>query len=284
MRHLSFTQLMTYIRCPEHYLFRYKLGMQRLPRKVLKHGFALHETFAYHFDQKKKDGKGLNAKEAKEFFVEVFRSALEDYALELEEAWHLLSKEYLLKEKEADVGEMLELGMKGIDVYFKEMNPKIKPNLIEASFSIPLQKGIRLIGNIDLTDTKDVIHEMKTTRKSPNMQDIRNDAQLAIYQLGFQSLTKKLPKGISKDYIVMSKKDPKIVRFQVARPFLDRQAVLGTIHSILSAVQNNIFYCLHPAESWICSKEWCGYYGLHKELRTLGLQRFIAKYTKYKRR
>src|SRR3989338_8025545 len=103
--HLSFTQLMTYIRCPEHYLFRYSLGMQRLPRKVLKHGFALHETFAYHFDQKKKDGKG-------------------------------------------------------IDVYFRELNPKIKPDLVEAAFSIPIQKGLELIGKIDLTDTKDVIHEM----------------------------------------------------------------------------------------------------------------------------
>ncbi|MDP2664617.1 MAG: PD-(D/E)XK nuclease family protein [bacterium] len=282
--HLSFTQLMTYIRCPEHYLFRYKLGMQRLPRKVLKHGFALHETFAYHFDQKKKDGKGLKPKEAKEFFVEAFSSALEDYALELVEAKSMLSKEYLAKEKGADVGEMLDLGMKGIDVYFKELNPKINPDLVEADFSIPVVKGVQLIGKIDLTDTKDVIHEMKTTRKSPNKQDIRSDAQLAIYQLGFQSLTKRLPKGISKDYIVMSKKDPKIVRFQVARPFLDRKAVLGTVVSILSAMRNNIFYCLHPAESWICSKEWCGYYGMHKELRALGLQKFIVKYTKKRNR
>lgn len=280
MKHLSFTQLMTYIRCPEHYLFRYKLDLPRLPRKVLKHGFALHETFAYHFDQKKKDGKGLKPKEAQEFFADVFQSGLEDYEQELHDAKFLLSKEYLLKEKSVDVSELFDTGAKGIAVYFKEMNPKIKPALVEAAFSIPIQKDIELIGQIDLTDTKDVIHEMKTTRKSPNMQDIRSDAQLAIYQLGFQTLTKRLPKGISKDYIVLSKKDPKIVRFQVSRPFLDRKAVLGTVVSILSAMKNNIFYCLHPAESWICSKEWCGYWSVHKELRKLGLQRFIQKYSK----
>ncbi|MDO8577513.1 MAG: PD-(D/E)XK nuclease family protein [Candidatus Wildermuthbacteria bacterium] len=254
--------------------------MQRLPRKVLKHGFALHETFAYHFDQKKRDGKGLKLKEAQEFFADVFQSGLEDYGQELQDARFLLSKEYLAKEKEVDVGELLSTGAKGIEVYLKEMDPKISPDLVEADFSIPVVKGVQLIGKIDLTDTKDVIHEMKTTRKSPNKQDIRSDAQLAIYQLGFQSITKRLPKGISKDYIVMSKKDPKIVRFQVARPFLDRKAVLGTVVSILSAMRNNIFYCLHPAESWICSKEWCGYYGMHKELRKLGLQRFIQKYSK----
>src|SRR3989338_2812719 len=114
MRHLSFTQLMTYIRCPEHYLFRYKLGMQRLPRKVLKHGFALHETFAYHFDQKKKDGKGLKLKEAQEFFADVFQSGLEDYEQELQDAKSLLSKEYLVKEREVDIEELLSTGAKGI--------------------------------------------------------------------------------------------------------------------------------------------------------------------------
>ena len=50
-------------------MFRYKLGIKRNPRKALKHGLALHETLAYHFDQKKKDGKGLKIGEAKEFFV-----------------------------------------------------------------------------------------------------------------------------------------------------------------------------------------------------------------------
>ena len=77
MKHVSFTQLMTYVRCPEHYLFRYVLGMKRPPRKVMKHGFALHETLAEHFDQKKQDSKGLKPQEAKEFFVDTFKSAME---------------------------------------------------------------------------------------------------------------------------------------------------------------------------------------------------------------
>src|SRR3990167_1290758 len=66
MKQVSFTQLMTYIRCPEHYLFRYILGIRRQPRKVFKRGFALHETLQYHFEEKKKDGKGISLAEAKE--------------------------------------------------------------------------------------------------------------------------------------------------------------------------------------------------------------------------
>ena len=83
---VSFSQLMTYIRCPEHYLFSYVLGIKRQPRKVFKRGFALHETLEYHFQQKKIDGKGISVLEAKEFFVHSFQEALEDYKQELAEA------------------------------------------------------------------------------------------------------------------------------------------------------------------------------------------------------
>jgi len=280
MKQVSFSQLMTYVRCPEHWLFRYKLGLKRSPKKILKHGFALHETFAYHFDQKKKDGKGLKPGDAKEFFVDVFLRGMEDYKEELAATRPHLTREYLKKEREVDVNELLDLGMRGIEVYYKKLNSYIKPDLVEEAFEFPASKEIKVIGRIDLTDKNGVIHELKTTRKSPNMQDIRSDPQLAIYQLGYHSIKKKYPKAISKDYIVLSKKDSRIVRFRVARPFLDRLTILRNINTIMDATRHNIFYCMHPAESWLCSKEWCGYYTLHQELKKLGLQKFMAKYSK----
>ncbi|MDP4007292.1 MAG: PD-(D/E)XK nuclease family protein [bacterium] len=280
MRQVSFSQLMTYVRCPEHWLFRYKFGLKRSPKKVFKHGFALHETLAYHFDQKKKDGKGIPVAEAKEFFVGAFQNALEDYVIELEAARPFLTREYLSKEKGMKVEDLVESGLKGIEVYYKKLNQYIKPDLVEEAFEFPAGKGIKVVGRIDMTDKQGVIHELKTTRKSPNKQDIRVDPQLAIYQLGYHSITGKYPKAISKDYIVLSKKDSKIVRFQVARPFVDRATILRNVNAIMEAANRNIFYCLHPAESWLCSKEWCGYYTLHQELKKLGLQKFMAKYTK----
>src|SRR3989344_5351456 len=119
MKQMSYSQLMTYVRCPEHWLFRYKLGIKRQPRKVFKHGFALHETLQYHFEQKKEDGKGISLDEAKEFFLDSFESALEDYKQELQEAQPYLTREYLAKEKRMDVGGMIDTGMKGLEVYFK---------------------------------------------------------------------------------------------------------------------------------------------------------------------
>lgn len=275
---MSFTQLMTYVRCPEHFLFRYLLGIKRPPGKAMKHGFALHETFAYHFEQKKRDSKGLKVRDAKEFFVEVFRNALDEYEIEMEETKSLITKEFLLKEKEIDVNQLVATGLRGIDVYFKEMNPKMFPDLVEEPFAIPAGNNLQLVGKIDMTDRKGVIHELKTTRRMPNAQDIQLDQQLAIYQLAYQSLKGKLPKGITKDYIVFSKRDAKIVQFKSLKPFFDKNVVLRNVGTIMEAVRRNIFYCIHPAESWVCSKEWCGYYKMHQELKKLDLPKFIQKH------
>ena len=280
MKHVSFSQLMTYIRCPEHWLFRYKLGLKRSPKKVFKHGFALHEALAYHFEQKKQDGKGIKPEEAKEFFVTVLTSGLEDYKEELAQARPFLTREYLSKEKQVKVADLVETGMRGLEVYYKQLNAHIFPDLVEEAFEFPVGKSIKLVGRMDLTDKNGVIHELKTTRRSPNMQDIRCDPQLAIYQLGYHSIKKKYPKALSKDYIVLSKKDSKIVRFKVSRPFVDRSTILRNVNTIIDATRRNIFYCMHPAESWFCSKEWCGYYTLHQELKKLGLQKFMANYSK----
>ncbi|TSC97539.1 MAG: hypothetical protein Greene071421_251 [Parcubacteria group bacterium Greene0714_21] len=269
---------MTYVRCAEHYLFRYALGIKRPPGKAMKHGFALHETFAYHFDQKKKDSKGLKVRDAKEFFVEVFRNALEEYEGEMEETKSLVTKEFLLKEKEIDVNELVAMGLRGIDVYFKEMNPKMFPDLVEEPFAIPAGNSLQLVGKIDMTDKKGVIHELKTTRRMPNAQDINLDQQLAIYQLAYQMLKGKPAKGITKDYIVFSRRDAKIVQFKIDKPFFDKNVVFRNIDTIMEAVRRNIFYCIHPAESWVCSKEWCGYYKLHAELRKAGFAKFMVRY------
>ncbi len=279
LRKVSFTQLMTYLRCPEHYLFHYVLGFKRLPRKAFKHGFALHETVAYHFDQKKKDKKGIRLSEAKEFFVQAFENAMDEYAQEIADTQEFLPKEYLEKEKQAKVGDLIERGLAGLGAYFKVLSKKIAPDMVEEAFEFSVREGVQMIGRIDLTDAKNIIHELKTTAKTPRAQDIANDAQLAIYQIGFETLTHKLPVEIRKEYIVSGKSGAHIVEFRVAKPVLNKTVVLRYVSAIMDAIEHNVFYCLHPAESWICSKEWCGYFKFHAELRKIGLERFIAKYS-----
>lgn len=279
MKQVSFSQLMTYVRCPEHYLFHYVLGIRRQPRKVFKHGFAFHETLQYHLERKKENGAGVGLAKAREFFVESFRNALEDYKQELREARPFLTREYLSKEHSLKTADMIENGLRGLEVYFARLDSYIDPDLIEESFLVPVRPGLELMGRIDLVDTRGVIHDFKTTRMRPNKQDIASDPQLAIYQIGYAALTGKSPRGISKNYIVLSK-NPDVTRFRVVRPFVDKRTVLRTIIAVMDAVKRNIFYCLHPAESWMCSKGWCAYYTLHQELKKIGLEAFMEKYRK----
>lgn len=218
--------------------------------------------------------------EAKEVFIDVFLNGLEEYAEEMERVEKYLPREYVRKERKVSVEELVDIGLKGIDVYYRRLNSKIDPDLVEEAFEFPVQKGLKLIGRIDLSDKENVLHELKTTRRVPNKQDVRVDPQLAIYQLGYYTLKNRYPAGISKDYIVLSKREPRIVRFRVSRPFVDRKTVLRNVVTIMEAVQRNIFYCVHPAESWICSKEWCGYYKFHQELKKIGLPAFLEKYSK----
>lgn len=270
---------MAYVRCPEHYFFKYELGFPRLPKKAFKYGFALHETLAYHFAEKKENKKGVPLEAAQEFFVHSFASALEEYEEELEKARLFLPKEYLKKEKESNVGRMVDMGVKGLAIYYKELEKKIMPDLVEEAFSFSAGPGIVVEGRLDLTDTKGVIHEFKTTRSTPPKQDVTRDFQVALYQIAYQTIKGKDPKGISKDYLVLKQKSSRVVRFE-GKPSPNPALALQQVRMIVEGMKCKVFYCVHPAESWECSKEWCGYYKFHEELRKIGMERFVRKYKK----
>ena len=277
--HISFSQIMSYIGCPEHYLFRYVLGIKSPPAKAMKQGIAIHKTLAEHYSKKKEDGKGLAIKEAQDVYVNQLKSAMRDYEKELEETKALISKDFLEKEKEMDEIEMIDAGTRGIKVYHEELEPSVKPDLVEAKFEIETNQDLNIMGYIDLTDEAEILHDTKTTRKSPNVQELGRDPQLAIYQIGYKKLKGKNPKSYAKDFIIMGKKEAKIQRFEIKKPEIAGEAMLRYIWNVLKAIQSNAWYCIHPANSWQCSKDWDGYYRLHQELREVGLDAMIKKYT-----
>jgi len=310
MNKISFTQLITYARCPEHFLFRYVLGVKRPPTKFKKQGFAFHETLAFYFEQKKEYKEILDIKDLKDFYAQSLGFALADYETELESSKNLLTKEYLKKEKEIKAEDLLDCGVKGLESYYKDIR-NLKPDLIEADFSFQVSRfnfnnnerfkssfdkkserdfgkyknnkfnkeNLEIIGRIDLSDTSNVLYDIKTTRKTPRSQEVQYDPQLTIYQLGYRSLKSIFPRALAKDYIVFAKKEPKIIRFKVKNPYFKENSLLQNVRQILSGIENRVFYCLHPSESWVCSKEWCGYYKLHEEIRKFGLEKFLNKYS-----
>lgn len=298
--HISFSQIMTYLQCPEHYLFRYVLGIKSPPAKAMKRGKALHETLDHHFTQKKIDERGMNSNQAQDFYATQLETALQEYEQELEETKILVSRDFLKKEKEVSKAELLDAGTRGLAEYFMgkqqiirvngakqteegrtaSLESEVKPDLVEQEFILETNQDVSIKGYIDLTDTARIVHETKTSGKTPQIQDIARDPQLAIYNIGYEKLTGIKPAGFSKDFIISLKKEVKIQRYLISKPDIDKESILRYIWNILKAIQNDIWYCIHPANSWVCSADWCGYYKLHQELRKIGFEKMMEKYSR----
>ena len=276
--YISFSQLMTYVRCPEHYLFRYMLGIKRPPTKAMIRGSAIHDTLASDYIQKKNRGFAMKEREAQELYENLLAQHMEKYKKGLGESSFLLTKEFLQREENTSVSELLDAGTRGIRAYKREVERKTEPVLVEASFGIPMSKDMEIVGRIDLADTSSIVHETKTAKKKPALQDVASDPQIAFYILGYEALTGQRPKSMVKDFIIFQKLEASIVRYPVVKSSIDQKTLFRYIKNVLQAIKQNVWYCLHPADSWICSKEWCGYWKLHKELRRLGLPKFVEKY------
>lgn len=280
---LSFSQVMTYVRCPEHFLFRYILGVRNPPAKAMKQGLALHDTIAQDYARKQQKGKAFNIKEAQEFYMRLLRKHLEHYHKELEQSSFLLTKEFLKKEKETRSQDLLDMGTRGIALYKRAIEQKTEPELIEESFALPLKEGIELIGRIDLVDTHHIIHETKTAKKKPTLQQVATDPQLAFYQFAYEEIAGQRPSSLVKDFLVLQKRDVSIARYPVKKSSIGKHALFRYVGSIASAIRSNVWYCLHQADSWICSEGWCGYTQMHRELRRLGISRMKKKYSNFKK-
>mgnify|MGYP001578047252 FL=1 len=246
----------------------------------MKQGRAIHETLANHYIQKRTDNRGYSQNEIQDAYEHILDKEMDEYEKELEETKKLVDKDFLAKEKEITKDEMLDAGTRGLAAYYTEINPKVQPEFVEQEFSLETNQNISIKGWIDLTDTKKIVHETKTSRKTPNIQEVGRDPQLAIYQIGYKKLAGKKPLGFSKDFIILGKREAKIERFRIRKPDIDPEAMLRYIWNIVKAIQNNIWYCVHPANSWVCSKDWCGYWKLHQELRQIGFETITKKYGK----
>lgn len=290
---------MTYLQCPEHYLFRYVLGIKSPPAKAMKRGKALHETLDHHFTQKKIDERGMNSNQAQNFYATQLETALTEYEQELEETKALVNGDFLKKEKAISKAELLDAGTRGLAEYFTgkqqiikvngakqteegrnaPLESEVKPDLVEQEFVLETNHNIAIRGWIDLTDVSRIVHETKTAGKTPQIQEVARDPQLAIYNIGYEKLTGIKPAGFSKDFIIPLRKEVKIQRYLISKPDIDSESMLRYIWNILKAIQNDVWYCIHPANSWVCSKDWCGYWKLHQELREIGFERMTEKYS-----
>jgi len=266
-KHLSHSQIQTYINCPAHWLFSYRCGIKIPPKASMMQGRSIHKSLAEGYFYKKDKGKEIKLKEMLDIYEDDFNKSIQN-------------EEVSFKKDEKPAG-FIDVGVKGLKLYHSEMMPNIKPVEIEKEFLLDFENtDFSFKGVIDLIDDKDIVHDHKSTGKTPNQVQIDNDQQLSAYTVGFEKIIGRKPEFLQLDYLVLTK-EPKIVSFRTERNDADIKRWLMNIAFVKKAIDSGLFYCVHSgANSWVCTKDYCKYeeLGYHKELYKIGVNKFIEKY------
>lgn len=262
-KHYSISQLLTYMKCPLHFYFRYVEGLRVPMPPAVTLGKAVHSALETNFRQKIQSRKDLPINDVLDSFSDSFD------AVDEETLW---SEDESPEKVRGDGANLIRAYMTGLDwkgepMTYRELNPetrkyerkrveplapKIQPLLVEEPFEVRFDNdvGYTFVGRMDLVDDKGRIRDTKTTAKSPTQDMIDNDLQLTAYALGFRVKTGKIENGLMVDAIVKNS-SPKLVSIETKRSREDIDRLMRILSQIANAVERGVFYCG-------CSNLYCG--------------------------
>ena len=151
---------------------------------------------------------------------------------------------------------------------------------METKFALETDK-VDINGIIDIVDEDGWVRDHKTSKKSPADSDAEDDNQLKIYELAFRARYGYKPKGLRKDYIVMTK-TPKIKSVKAApmTQFRERE-LLRNLNSMIQlmelTIERNLWHNW-TTEKWRKDPKWNGYWKISRDLHLYGLDYIVKKY------
>jgi hypothetical protein len=176
---------------------------------------------------------------------------------------------YLTKEERPAKARILNDGLddthRCVEVYRGEVAPKIMPAGVEARFIVDAGFPVPLSFQIDVWDEAQVIHDFKTTKKTPGQNAIREEIQPVFYYYGFWKHFSQRPKDFAYHYLIARRgKDgnPTSTGYepQAWTPATqDINALFARIESVMEMLKTGTF---PPAQRnhWSCDPKWCGYF------------------------
>ncbi|MBM3253804.1 MAG: PD-(D/E)XK nuclease family protein [Candidatus Omnitrophica bacterium] len=243
-KHLSVTQIKSYLRCPLIYKFRWEDKIIVPPDSSLALGKSIHSVLELNYSQKIKTKKDLPV----ETLADIFSDSWEDEA-----------KEAVFEEGEKP-GNVKDEGIKIIEKYRTDISPTIQPFLVERQFELHFENVDYILkGFIDLIDEKTVIIDHKTTKRSMQQSAIDSDIQLTAYALAFRTFEGRQEQSLRFDVMVRNKTS-KIQQISTTRTQEDINRFLKILAYVSKAIHSGIFY---PNENYFCGI--CGYKELCRE-------------------
>lgn len=155
-------------------------------------------------------------------------------------------------------GRALDKAVRLARLHAEEVAPRLRPTHVQRRFVIELPGyPLDLAGAIDVVEAE-AIRDTKTSAKTPAADVAERSDQLTMYALASKVLDGRAPERVALDYLV-DLKTPKAATFESTRSSGDFAPLLRRVEAAALAIERGVFFPA-PADSWQCSRRWCGYF------------------------
>ena len=159
-------------------------------------------------------------------------------------------------------GQAIDTAVKMARLHHKELAPIIEPKSVDHIERRLLVKmpnhPFDLAGTLDIQEKDDTVRDTKTSKRSPAKGDADKSFQLTFYALALLIIDGKLPPKMTLDFLVKIK-TPKVVVQPTVRTMDHIKVGLRRIETAMKIIENEMWTPADPT-SWICSRDWCGYF------------------------
>jgi hypothetical protein len=243
--HVSFSQVSTWLRCPESFRLRYVAGAAPSHQSAnLVFGSAIHGALAFHHECLRRDGKPAVLDEVLHDFADRWQAAQES---SLRIQW----------DDEDSPQKLFDLGRELLTLYLETV--QVGAVLaVEKQFSLPIydSRGARLeetlVGFVDVieqdADGSVWITELKTAARRFDEFRLLYDHQLSLYAAAREVLG--IPNAGLRFRVLLKQKKPAVVTYDVPRQALQVAESLHVVRQVLRAVDAGIFF---PVRSYQCT-------------------------------
>jgi hypothetical protein len=244
MRVLRQSEVNLFLRCGKAWEFRYVKGLVVPPTAALTVGTAVDRAITVNMEQKIKTETDLPIGDV----LDACSTEFEKEAPETD--WRDSSKE-----------EEKDKAIKCVGVYHEQLAPKISPQTVQQTFTIPTDSGFDISGTMDLTTKNGWVRDSKTAARA-GMYSLTGNIQAGIYDLAYQSINHKRAKGFAFDVMIKTKA-PKteIVGGEVTDQH--RVFVSETLKKVNEAMNAGIALPASEQAYW-CSPGYCGFWSMCK--------------------
>ena len=251
--HISYSQLRTYLTCPQRYGFQY-LAKELWERKsaALPFGSAVHKAVEAYYRTLQETGEILSV----EVVIDVFDRVFEQQILN--------SKVEIIFKDGEDFACLRKQGVELLKVFYSEVKPqKIVGVEVPFSVKIPdLANGnnylpIRLTGILDLveadSDGSYLVVELKTSSQRFSALKLEHDLQSTVYSFAMSEMgfaTSKNSTLVRYD-VLLKQKTPSFEKYYVLRTTEDHRRLVQLMNQIHRAIELRVFY---RQNGWVCGE------------------------------